>query len=59
MVNSEEILETIKMVKVEQLDIRTVTLGINLLSCAKTMWGTPVSGLLTKYLIKLAILLRL
>jgi uncharacterized protein (UPF0210 family) len=30
MVTSDEILETIKMVKVEQLDIRTVTLGINL-----------------------------
>ena len=39
MVNSEEILETIKMVKVEQLDIRTVTLGINLLSCAKNDVG--------------------
>lgn len=35
MVTSDEILETIKMVKVEQLDIRTVTLGVNLLDCAK------------------------
>ncbi|MGD9893999.1 MAG: PFL family protein [Dehalococcoidia bacterium] len=29
----EEILETIRMVTVERLDIRTVTLGINLLDC--------------------------
>jgi len=39
MVTSDEILETIKMVKVEQLDIRTVTLGINLLDCAKNDVG--------------------
>jgi uncharacterized protein (UPF0210 family) len=30
----EEILETIRMVTVERLDIRTVTLGVNLLDCA-------------------------
>ncbi|MGQ9675586.1 MAG: PFL family protein [Chloroflexota bacterium] len=31
---TEEILETIRMVTLEQLDIRTVTLGVNLLDCA-------------------------
>src|SRR5579884_3105834 len=30
----EEILETVKMVQMENLDIRTITLGINLLDCA-------------------------
>lgn len=30
----EEILQTIRMVAVERLDVRTVTLGINLLDCA-------------------------
>ena len=30
----EEILQTIRMVTVERLDIRTVTLGVNLLDCA-------------------------
>ena len=29
-----EMLETIRMVQVENLDIRTVTMGINLLDCA-------------------------
>lgn len=31
---SEEILETIRMIELEHLDIRTVTMGINLLDCA-------------------------
>ena len=31
--SAEEIVETIDMVKVERLDIRTVTVGINLLDC--------------------------
>ena len=34
MLNSLEILETIKMISEEHLDIRTVTMGISLLSCA-------------------------
>jgi uncharacterized protein (UPF0210 family) len=31
--SAEEILETIDMVRVEQLDIRTITIGISLLDC--------------------------
>ncbi len=38
MLNSLEILETIKMISEEHLDIRTVTMGISLLSCTG---GTP------------------
>ncbi len=34
MLNSLEILETVKMISEEHLDIRTVTMGISLLSCA-------------------------
>ena len=33
MINTKEILETIKMIQDENLDIRTVTLGISLLDC--------------------------
>ena len=33
MLNSMEIMETIKMISEEHLDIRTVTMGISLLSC--------------------------
>ena len=31
--SGEEILETIQMVRTEQLDIRTITVGISLLDC--------------------------
>ncbi|MDD4749235.1 MAG: PFL family protein [Methanosarcinaceae archaeon] len=34
LINPNEILETIRMVKMENLDIRTVTMGINLRGCA-------------------------
>ncbi|MCL1867059.1 MAG: PFL family protein [Oscillospiraceae bacterium] len=34
MINQNDILETLKMIKQEHLDIRTVTLGISLLDCA-------------------------
>lgn len=34
MLNSMEILETIRMVQAEKLDIRTITMGISLLDCA-------------------------
>lgn len=33
LVHPEEILETIQMVTTENLDIRTITMGINLLDC--------------------------
>jgi len=32
--SSEEIFETVRMIEMEHLDVRTVTLGINLLDCA-------------------------
>ena len=31
--SGEEILETINMVRTEQLDVRTITIGISLLDC--------------------------
>ena len=31
--SGEEILDTIQMVRTEQLDIRTITIGISLLDC--------------------------
>ena len=35
MVNINDILETINMIKEENLDIRTITMGISLLDCCK------------------------
>ena len=32
-INSQNILETIKMIEEEKLDIRTITMGISLLDC--------------------------
>ena len=34
MINTSDILETIHMIQDECLDIRTITMGISLLSCA-------------------------
>ena len=34
MLNTSDILETIKMIQDENLDIRTITMGISLLDCA-------------------------
>ncbi len=34
MLNTRDILETIKMIQEENLDIRTITMGISLLDCA-------------------------
>ena len=36
MINSKEILETIRMIQDECLDIRTTTMGISLLDCGDT-----------------------
>ena len=36
MINTKDILETIKMIEEEHLDIRTITMGISLLDCADT-----------------------
>lgn len=35
LINPEEILETVQMIQNERLDIRTITMGINLLSCCE------------------------
>jgi uncharacterized protein (UPF0210 family) len=34
MINVHDILETIKMIDEEYLDVRTITMGISLLDCA-------------------------
>ena len=34
MINLNDILETINMIRQENLDIRTITMGISLLDCA-------------------------
>ena len=34
MINITDVLETINMIHEEHLDVRTITLGINLLDCA-------------------------
>jgi len=36
MINKNDILETIKMIEEQNLDIRTITMGISLLDCADT-----------------------
>ena len=36
MLNSREIIETIKMIKEQNLDVRTITMGISLLDCMDT-----------------------
>ena len=37
MLNTSEILETINMIREENLDIRTITMGISLLDCVCTV----------------------
>ena len=34
LMNSSEILQTIEMINQQHLDVRTITMGINLLDCA-------------------------
>ena len=34
MINTSEILQTVRMITEEKLDIRTITMGISLYSCA-------------------------
>ena len=36
MININEVLETNKMIEKQNLDVRTITLGINLLDCSDT-----------------------
>ena len=40
MLNSKEILDTIRMIDQQHLDIRTITMGISLLDCADPDSGT-------------------
>ena len=46
--SGEEIIETIQMVRMEQLDIRTVTVGISLLDCASDDPKTLSKNILAK-----------
>ena len=42
MLNQKEILTTIEMIDQQHLDIRTITMGISLLSCCDRTPGGPV-----------------
>jgi uncharacterized protein len=46
--SSEEILETIEMVRVERLDIRTITLGISLFDCVDSDWAALCDNIFNK-----------
>lgn len=48
MINSYDILETIKMIQDECLDIRTITMGISLLDCADKNIDTACSNIYEK-----------
>lgn len=54
----EEILETIRMVTVERLDIRTVTLGVNLLDCAHPDAATAAGRVYTRVMRAASALVR-
>ena len=57
-ISDEEILETWRMVEVEKLDIRTITMGINILDCRKEDAGKTGRPSMIKYVIKPEIWLR-
>ena len=48
MLNTKDILETIRMIDDENLDIRTITMGISLLSCADSDINTSCSKIYDK-----------
>ncbi len=48
MINTMEIMETIKMISEEHLDVRTVTMGISLLSCAANDMDTVCTRIYDK-----------
>lgn len=52
MINSYDILETIKMIQDECLDIRTITMGISLLDCADKNIDTACSNIYEKICLK-------
>ena len=39
MINSNEILDTIRMIDQQHLDVRTVTMGISLLDCCEDIFN--------------------
>ena len=43
MLNQHEVMQTIQMIDQQHLDVRTITMGISLLSCADTQRGVPIS----------------
>ena len=49
MININEVIETNKMIEQENLDVRTITLGISLLDCA----GPNLSEVNKKYIRRL------
>ncbi len=55
MINIMEVTETNKMVEKENLDVRTITMGINLLDCA----GPDLAEVNEKYITKSQLLLRI
>jgi len=48
MINLSEVIETNKMIEQENLDVRTITMGISLLSCADTSLETTCSNIYSK-----------
>lgn len=56
MINSKEILETIRMIQDECLDIRTTTMGISLLDCGDTDIDKSCQKYMTKSAKRLSIL---
>ncbi len=43
-----EILETLRMLEIENLDVRTVTLGINLLDCRSGDFSSTIEKVVEK-----------
>lgn len=49
MINTHDILETINMIQEENLDIRTITMGISLLDCADSDIDKLVIRFMTRF----------
>ena len=58
MINQYEIMETIRMIEEEKLDIRTITMGISLLDCAASSMGTLCERIYDKICKRAASLVR-
>jgi uncharacterized protein (UPF0210 family) len=48
MINTRDILETIHMIQDENLDIRTITMGISLLDCISSTQRKHAAGFMIK-----------